>query len=53
MFPFIFDWDGSIARYVFMGALYGVLTLIGVGLGIAFHKTTKDLSSGDTTHEHH
>ena len=52
MFPFIFDWDWSVGRFVFMGMLYLALTIVGGGLGVAFLMTLKSLRSGDA-HGHH
>jgi hypothetical protein len=32
MFPFIFEWHWTIDRLIFMGLLYLVLTIVGLGL---------------------
>lgn len=52
MLPFIFEWHWTIDRLVFMGLLYACLTLIGVGLTLAFLKTYLNVTKGDHS-EHH
>jgi len=54
MLPFIFEWDWSISRLIFMGLLYMALTIIGLGLGTAFVLTLIKLySNGSQVHDQH
>ena len=46
MLPFIFEWHWTIDRILFMGLLYFALTLIGLGLVIAFWVTLRNLKGG-------
>lgn len=53
MLPIVFDWDWSLGRWIFMGALYMVLAVVGTGLAVAFFRTVKNLSSGGAHGEGH
>jgi hypothetical protein len=46
MLPFIFEWDWSTGRLIFMGFLYFALTVVGLGLLTAFFMTVKSLRGG-------
>jgi len=39
MFPFVFEWGWDAGRLIFMGLLYLVLGVIGLGLLYAFVRT--------------
>ena len=43
MLPIVFEWQGSIDRWIFMGLLYIALGLVGFGLVTAFLMTLKNL----------
>jgi hypothetical protein len=53
MFPFAFEWHWEIGRLIFMGLLYAVLTVIGVGLVTAVLMTLRDFWLGESHHEAH
>jgi hypothetical protein len=46
MFPWVFEWDYEIGHYALLGAWYCVLTVMGLGLTVAFLKTLSDLRKG-------
>ena len=54
MLPIVFEWKWTIDYFIFMGLLYFVLTLIGLGLLTAFLMTLKSLQDGphDEGHGH-
>jgi len=47
MFPFCFEWQWDAGHFLFMGSLYMVLTVVGLGLMYAGIRTFLDLKKGD------
>jgi len=43
MLPIVFEWHWDAGRLIFMGLLYLVLSVIGLGLTVAFVKTLLNL----------
>ena len=39
MLPFSFEWHWDLGHYIFFGAFYGVVTVLGLAVGYAFLKT--------------
>jgi len=47
MFPFCFEWQWDPGHLIFMGSLYMVLTVVGLGLAYAAIRTFLDLKKGN------
>ena len=46
MLPFVFEWHWDAGRLLFMGILYMILGIIGLGLNFVLLKTLYDLYFG-------
>ncbi len=53
MLPIVFEWQGTIDRWIFMGFLYIALGLVGLGLTTAFLMTLKSLQDRVTGGQGH
>ena len=52
MLPIVFEWHWDLSHFIFMGLLYLVLTLVGIGLVTAFLMTVKSLQDAPAGEGH-
>ena len=51
MFPFIFEWVWDAGHFVFFGAMWYVILILGCGLSYCLVKSARDAMSGKN-HDH-
>ncbi|MCJ8502149.1 hypothetical protein [Desulfatitalea alkaliphila] len=53
MLPFLFEWVWDMGHYVFHGALWVVLSIIGMGMTFCIIKSVVDTMQGKHGHDEH